>query len=213
MDALYSFPRTPGFEHIDYIPIINQYLDSFKRDPKSNPYGYKLLQNETIPFDKQVGDGIGLFPINYLTRAIDYVPSNETDTDWRIVQKVAYDFVLGFPHRLADGTFSRHNGWPGEVDKNASFLWGDDQFMGLTLLSRLGALQLGPNATMLVEFVAKQAIQFAEHMMDKTDGLFFHGYNDADKKTSCCKWGRANGWGTMSHVEVRRNLVILKALL
>ena len=39
-------------------------------------------------------------------------------------------------------------------------------------------------------------------MRDKEDGLYYHGYNDQDREESCCKWGRANGWGLFSHVEV-----------
>ena len=34
------------------------------------------------------------------------------------------------------------------------------------------------------------------------DGLMYHGYNAANNATSCCKWGRANGWIMMGHVEV-----------
>lgn len=30
----------------------------------------------------------------------------------------------------------------------------------------------------------------------------FHGFNAANNQTSCCKWGRANGWIMMAHVEV-----------
>ncbi|MAS41737.1 MAG: hypothetical protein CML43_01045 [Rhodobacteraceae bacterium] len=30
----------------------------------------------------------------------------------------------------------------------------------------------------------------------------YHGYNAANNATSCCKWGRANGWIMMGHVEV-----------
>lgn len=35
-----------------------------------------------------------------------------------------------------------------------------------------------------------------------SDGLMYHGYNTASKAVSCCKWGRANGWIMMGHIEV-----------
>lgn len=30
----------------------------------------------------------------------------------------------------------------------------------------------------------------------------YHGYNGYNNCTSCCKWGRANGWIMMAHTEV-----------
>lgn len=45
-------------------------------------------------------------------------------------------------------------------------------------------------------------VLFEKHMRDFKDGLYYHGYNDYDHEESCCKWGRANGWGLFSHVEV-----------
>lgn len=45
-------------------------------------------------------------------------------------------------------------------------------------------------------------VTFAEHMQDPETGLFYHGYNFATNDTSCCFWGRAQGWVLMSHVEV-----------
>ena len=54
--------------------------------------------------------------------------------------------------------------------------------------------------------VAEQVINFAKYLRDPLDGLFSHGYNHADNKQSCCKWGRANGWGMMAQAEVLKSL-------
>ncbi|XP_041365090.1 unsaturated rhamnogalacturonyl hydrolase YesR-like isoform X2 [Gigantopelta aegis] len=71
--------------------------------------------------------------------------------------------------------------------------------MGLTLMARLGrALR----STGYVEFVANQCLLFNHYLQDSEDGLVYHGYNDADKHHSCCKWGRANGWSITASVEV-----------
>ncbi len=86
---------------------------------------------------------------------------------------------------------------------NASFLWGDDQFMGLTLMARLAAVTM--NKT-LINTAVKQAINFAKYMREPADGLYSHGYNLADNRRSCCKWGRANGWGMLSHVELLKSV-------
>ena len=49
---------------------------------------------------------------------------------------------------------------------------------------------------------AKMQLSFSAQMRDPSDGLFSHGVNVANGHHSCCKWGRANGWGMLSHVEV-----------
>ena len=197
MDALHSLKAT---FNLDFTPVVNQYLTKFKTYPKSNPYGYKLLHNVPIPFDKAPGDGVGLFPINYLTRAMENPQSKEAPTDWMVVDRVVKEYILTWPNRISDGTFSRVEGWKGERG-NLTFLWADDQFMGFTLLARVAAVKKDSD---LVRFAAKQALQFADHLGDDRDDLYFHGYNAQDERQSCCKWGRANGWGMMSHIEVRK---------
>jgi hypothetical protein len=195
IDAMYDL--NPTFS-LDYSPLLDNYLTRFKTDPKSNPYGYKLLHDTHLPFDKAPGDGVGLFPINYLSRALRNPRGNETGSDWFIVRKVAMDYILTWPYRITDGTYSRVEGWKGEQG-NGSFVWNDDQFMGFTLLARLAAVDKDSD---LLRFVVKQAVQFDAHFADQADGLHFHGYNAEDGKRSCCKWGRGNGWGMISHIEV-----------
>jgi hypothetical protein len=55
----------------------------------------------------------------------------------------ANHYIIGWPHRLPDGTFSRTVGgdWPGEKSTpQGSFVWGDDQTMGTMLIARMAAL-------------------------------------------------------------------------
>ena len=179
--------------------ILDKHLDEDQRDPSS--FGYMVLHDEKVPFNKAVGDSIGLFPIAYVNRILDLSgkPGYSNASDVKIVDTVANTYIIGYPYRLPDGTFSRHQGWDDEPDRDASFLWGDDQYMGLTLLSRLAKAYDNES---LAEFAGTMAVQFAKYMADRRDGLYYHGYNDADRRMSCCKWGRANGWGMMSHVEV-----------
>ena len=49
---------------------------------------------------------------------------------------------------------------------------------------------------------------FSGQMRDPVDGLYSHGVNLATGHHSCCKWGRANGWGMLSHVEVLNALSV-----
>jgi hypothetical protein len=80
------------------------------------------LHNQTQPWNDAVGDTNGLAPIAYLSR-YSYFAENATSPDWQVAVNVANQWVMKWPKRLADGTFSRDVGWPGQTDKNASFLW------------------------------------------------------------------------------------------
>ena len=116
-----------------------------------------------------------------------------------------------WPRRWADGTISRDTGdnWPGEADFHASFVWGDDAFMGLTLMSRLAAagVVVGAELQEFRDFASAQHQLLTGHLVDGEEGLYFHGFNAADRHFSCCKWGRANGWTMMAHVETLAGLV------
>jgi len=70
--------------------------------------------------------------------------------------------------------------------------------MGLTLIARLSVLFSMSN---YADKVGKMQLSFAERLLDTTDNVFWHGYNNEDKHHSSCKWGRGNGWVMMSHVE------------
>lgn len=86
----------------------------------------------------------------------------------------------------------------------------DDQFMGLTLMSRLARCSTCGLSRELQQHYATEAgrmqLQFTGYLRDPIDGLIYHGARvppgGGATEHSCCKWGRANGWGLLSHVEV-----------
>jgi len=162
-----------------------------------------FLHNITIPWGYSVGDTTGLFPIAYLSRALYNNNTDLSSVDWRLALGIAEEYVLGWPIKF-DGTISRHAGWFGEPDANGSFLWMDDQFMGMALLARLARHDAVPMATRrrYQDFLASQHANFAALCQDKERGLYKHGFNGATGDHSCCFWGRANGWVMMSHAEV-----------
>ena len=51
------------------------------------------------------------------------------------------------------------------------------------------------------KFVSTQNALFSQHLVDDATGVFWHGRDALTGRPSCCKWGRANGWAMMSHVE------------
>ena len=199
-DAMAAFPGQ------DYTPFLTPRLDAFAADPTSP--AYKVLHDQPVPWGYSIGDTTGLFPIAYLSRALHSNNTDPASPDWALALRVAEQYVLGWPLRLPDGTISRHGpGWDREPDVNASFLWQDDQFMGLALLARLSRQPLVPAAARARyrDFIAAQHAAFAGHVQDGT-GLYKHGYNGATGDHSCCYWGRANGWVMMSHAEVAQAL-------
>ncbi|ELU17342.1 hypothetical protein CAPTEDRAFT_189905 [Capitella teleta] len=190
-DAMHRASTSLG--HPELLITLDKYLDDMTSDPDS--YGYKILHNIRIPFYRAVGDQVPLFTIAYLNRYL----RQRNASDLMIVNTAAQKYLLPYPYYLADGTFSRHEGWGTEPDRNASFVWADDQYMALTLLCRIAkAFDRVDYANLAVKFAG----QYAGYLFDTTDGLSFHGYNDADHKNAPCKWGRANGWGMMTHVEI-----------
>lgn len=101
----------------------------------------------------------------------------------------------------------------GETGGNHTFVWADDSFMGMALLSRLAILYLffyiyflfcffspSPlpnliwyyslnNPTYLTTIVNQQ-LTYTQHLQDAIDGIYHHGYNNEDHHQSCCKWSR-----------------------
>ena len=110
--------------------------------------------------------------------------------DVAIATATADHYILGWPHRLDDGTFSRvvTGDWPGEKSTpTGSIVWGDDQTMGTVLVARMAPLFNGSD---YAAEVTRQQIGFAKRLRDPEDGLNYHGYNEEDGHDSCCKWGR-----------------------
>ena len=188
-----------------WVPTLDARLAAYAADPTGTVYGVLNGQNETDAQGYSIGDELGLMPIAYVARAVAHGTPYPSGDDWRLAETVADEYVLGWKLRLPDGTVSRHVGsWaPTEPDVNASFLWGDDQFMGTALLCRLAQTPGFPpaKARAYVDAVAEQAVLFASHVQDPATGLFRHGYNFATGDSSCCRWGRANGWIMMAHAE------------
>ena len=106
-------------------------LESFMAPPRG--LAYEILHDDRIlfPWGYSIGDHIALYPVAYAARVRYY--SNATyvnQSDIALCNAVAKRFVLGFPHRLLDGTVSRSVGWGTDYfPANSSAVWVDDSFM------------------------------------------------------------------------------------
>lgn len=171
-----------------------------------------------MPFATAIGDGVGLLGIRYWDRAQfkKGQPGYNNTLDMLVARRILEDYILKWPVHLPDNTVARKVGsccdgptvncseptW--EPTDHANYLWLDDAFMGLTLATRMA------HSKEEIAWVSSQHALFAKHLQDN-DGLYTHGYNNDKAERSCCKWGRANGWAMMSHVEHLRALKRLGA--
>jgi unsaturated rhamnogalacturonyl hydrolase len=143
-----------------------------------------------MPYTGAVGEPTS-FAVAYAARA-------RSAEDVAVATITADRYMIEYPYRLVDGTFVRPGGWGNE--RGNKFLWGDDQFMALALLCRL-ARAGAPNAATYLAVSVTNALTNAARAQN-AGGLFPHGFNTQTNESSCCIWGRANGWIAMSLVEL-----------
>jgi unsaturated rhamnogalacturonyl hydrolase len=117
-----------------------------------------------------------------------------TAADKAVAERVV-NWVTEKQYRLPDGTLARPGNGGGTV-------WPDDLYMGCPVIIRWSKYT---GDKKYLDDAANQMIHQAELEQD-TDGLFFHGYNVKDKMHSPFKWGRGDGWVTVSLVELLSEL-------
>lgn len=201
---------------LDYDLWTNKVLDRFLDDTKGQAGGFaqQVLKNITVPFQKAIGDGIGLYPIAYLSRVVrceadpqGAAGCERKDLDLEVATRTASRYILPWPKVWTDGAISRDTSghWTQEVETNShEFIWGDDALMGLGLVNKLlltGKIPDAATRKVYADFVADQVLKLRSHLRDPVDGLYFHGANAKNGHHSCCKWSRANGWTLMAELE------------
>lgn len=116
-------------------------------------------------------------------------PDAVTVDEKAVVERIA-DWVVNKEDRLPDGTFWRPKVMSGTV-------WPDDLYMGGVFLVRWGIYN---HDGKFIDDAANNIIHQAALEAD-SDGLWFHGYFVKEKKHAPFKWGRGNGWVTVTLVE------------
>jgi rhamnogalacturonyl hydrolase YesR len=106
-----------------------------------------------------------------------------------VVARIA-NWVVHEQARMADGTLWRPERMGGTV-------WPDDLYMGGAFLAHWGQYT---HDQRMIDDAANQIIHQAALEAD-ADGLWFHGYFVSEKKHAPFKWGRGNGWVTMTLAE------------
>jgi rhamnogalacturonyl hydrolase YesR len=116
-------------------------------------------------------------------------PDQVTPDEKAVVERIA-NWVTQKQERLPDGTLWRQKVMNGTV-------WPDDLYMGGVFMVRWG---IYTHQQQFIDDAATNIINQAALEAD-TDGLWFHGYFVSEKKHAPFKWGRGNGWVTVTLVE------------
>ncbi len=113
--------------------------------------------------------------------------------DLKLSIDIAVNWVSNKQFRLPDGTLARNRPF-----KNS--LWGDDMYMGPSLLAQMGALT---GDQKYFDDAARQIVQMADRLFVPSMGLFTHGWNaETDGNQPKYYWGRANGWNIVAMAEL-----------
>jgi unsaturated rhamnogalacturonyl hydrolase len=104
----------------------------------------------------------------------------------------ATNYIMTREKRLEDGTFCRS--FPYKMT-----VWGDDLYMSVSFLSRMG--KLTGNQKYFDE-AARQVILFNKYLWNQKADIFFHCWYDDIGQNGVAHWGRCNGWIIMAQVEL-----------
>jgi rhamnogalacturonyl hydrolase YesR len=110
----------------------------------------------------------------------------------------AADYIMNKEKRLKDGTFCRSG--PKEMT-----VWGDDLYMSVPFLARMGALT---GEQKYFDEAARQVILFNTHLWNPYTQLYYHGWYDDIQQNGVAHWGRCNGWIIMAQVELLDQLPV-----
>jgi len=116
-------------------------------------------------------------------------PDQVTPDEKEMVARIA-DWVVHKQDRMPDGTLWRAKEYGGTV-------WPDDLYMGGVFLVRYGIYM---HDQKYVDDAASNIIHQAALEQD-SDGLWFHGWFETNHMHAPFKWGRGNGWVTVTLVE------------
>jgi len=106
------------------------------------------------------------------------------------------EFMLGFPNRMDDGTYVRNR-------PKVTTVWGDDLYMSVVFLSRMGELS---GDSRYYDEAILQVENYTKHLWDENASIFYHCYYPELGKNGVAHWLRGNGWMMMAQTELLKYL-------
>ncbi len=112
--------------------------------------------------------------------------------DYKSYIDKAADHILNKQERLEDGTLVRL--FPHEMT-----LWGDDLYMSIVFLARMGDLS---GEIKYFDDAAKQVINFTKYLFNPNTELYYHCWYSDLKQNGVAHWGRCNGWVMLAQADL-----------
>lgn len=122
---------------------------------------------------------------------IEVYKENKRD-DYRAYIDKAAEHILNKQGRLDDGTLVRS--FPHKMT-----LWGDDLYMSIVFLARMGNLT---GEQKYFDDAAKQVINFTKYLFNPNTELYYHCWYSDIKKNGVAHWGRCNGWVMLAQADL-----------
>lgn len=104
----------------------------------------------------------------------------------------AANHIMNGQDRLEDGTLCRT--FPREMT-----IWADDAYMATSFLTQMGKMT---GDMKYFDEAAKQIINMDKYLWCQDKELYYHCYYTDVKRNGVAHWGRANGWITISNVNL-----------
>ena len=181
-DRLIQYPKKNYEFAFKYGPIFKEHYKN-EYNKWVYPFGQYIVMDE---LDDCGAMGAGL---------IEVLEGSKNKQYEEYVQRAAHH-IMYEQDRLEDGTLVR--GGPQKYT-----LWGDDLYMGLVFLARMGAYT---GEQKYFDEAAKQVIQFTHYLYNPTSQLYYHCYYSDNKENGVAHWGRCNGWVLMAQTELLDHL-------
>lgn len=188
-------------------------LGNYLKDEKYSAFAKKHVAfafDNVAYFDALSKKGVKYkeFPFNQLihTRVLDDcgamgaslldVYQTVKRADYKAYIDKAANHISKVQERLPDGTLCRPNPYKWT-------LWGDDLYMSVPFLARMGKLT-GNNA--YFDDAVAQIKHFTHYLWDPGAGLYVHYYYEDLQRQGVAHWGRANGWIMLAKVQLLNDL-------
>lgn len=124
------------------------------------------------------------------------VYKKEKRDDYRAYINRAAKHIHELQERLPDGTLCRPNPYKWTI-------WGDDLYMSVPFLARMGALT---GEKKYWDDAIAQVKHFTHYLWNPGTGLYTHYYYQDLQRQGVAHWGRANGWIMLAKVHLLNHL-------
>jgi len=122
---------------------------------------------------------------------IDVYKTVKRDDYKKYIEKTARH-IMEVQDRLEDGTLVRK--FPNEMT-----IWGDDLYMSVPFLARMGKFT---GDKKYWDDAILQVKNFTKYLWDPKEDLYYHCYYTDLKRNGVAHWGRCNGWIMMAKVHL-----------